>query len=170
MRAKTVIAIIFILLGFIMVHVFGIGVYIFAKKKQYEPEIKYAEFPFSLTYSLNDQMITVDGIYVCEFKEISWDTGRGFYREWNGYVKETGLENVLIVEDSERQIFCRVGDPRYYMENSENLSWSDKSLSPPHLYIVKKSNNFDPMSVEQIKQRYNIEIISWDFSDPLTLQ
>ena len=143
---------------------------LFSAKKKFEPEEKYAEFPFSLTYNMNDTIITVEGIYVCEFKGIGWDTGRGFYRKWDGYVKETGLENVLIVEDFARQIFCQVGDPRYYMEHSANLSWSEDSLSPPHLYAVKKSDNFDYMSVEQIKQHYNIEIISWNFSNPLALQ
>ena len=143
---------------------------LFSAKKNFEPEKKYAEFPFSLTYSINGTIITVDGTYVCKFKGIGWDTGRGFYRKWDGYVKETELENVLIVEDSERKIFCQVGDPRYYMEHSEESSWSNETLSPPHLYAVKKVESFDYMTVEQIKQNYGIEIISWDFSDPLSLQ
>ena len=160
----------FIIMALIITIILGGVIMLFSAKKNLEPKVKYAEFPFSLTYSINDTIITVDGTYVCEFKGIGWNTGRGFYRQWNGYVKEPGLENVLIVEDSERQIFCQVGDSRYYMEHSENLSWSEESLSPPHLYAVKKSDNFDYMSVEQIKQRYNIEIISWDFSDPITPQ
>lgn len=167
MKSKNLL---FISIALIIAIILGGVIILFSAKKNFEPKEKYAEFPFSLTYSMNDTIITVDGTYVCEFKGIGWDTGRGFYRQWNGYVKETGLENVLIVEDSERQIFCQVGDSRYYMEHSENLSWSEESLSPPHLYAVKKSDNFDYMSVEQIKQRYNIEIISWVFSDPLTQQ
>lgn len=139
----------------------------FTAKNNIEPEIKYAEFPFSLTYKVGNETITVDHTYVCEFKGIGWDTGRGFYREWDGYVKETGLENVLIVEDSKRQIFCRVGDPRYYMEDLDALPWKNKSLSPPHLYAVKKTSDFDSISVEEIKLTYNIEILSWSFSQPV---
>lgn len=127
----------------------------------------YAEFPFSLTYKLAGETITVNNTYVCEYTGIGWDTGRGFYKKWIGYVKETGLENVLIIEDSERQIFCQVGDPRYYMENGDNLYWETESLSPPHLYAVKKSNEFDHISVDQIKEIYDIEIISWSFSEPM---
>ena len=53
-----------------------------------------------------------------------------------------------------------MGDDKY-------LDWASKSLSPPHLYIETKSNNFDFMSVEEIKQTYGIEIISWEFSEPI---
>ena len=159
----------FISIALTIATILGGVIMLFSAKKNFEPEKKYAEFPFSLTYSINDTIITVDGTYVCEFDKIGWDTGRGFYRKWTGYVKETGLENVLLVEDSEKQIFCQVGDPRYYMEHSHGLSWSVESLSPPHLYVVKKSNNFDYMSVEQIKQHYNIELLSWNFSPPLDI-
>ncbi len=140
---------------------------LFSVKNQYEPKTKYAEFPFSLTYKIDGETVTVSNTYVCEFTSVGWDTGRGFYRNWIGYVKETGLENVLIIEDSERKIFCQVGDPRYYMGDDSQLSWENESLSPPHLYTVKKSNDFDYMSVDEIKQTYDIEIISWEFSKPI---
>lgn len=120
-----------------------------------------------MTYKIGTETINVNNTYVCKFTGISWDTGRGFYRKWSGYVKETGLENVLIIEDSERKIFCQVGDPRYYMGDNNYLSWKTDSLSPPHLYVVKKSNKFDYISVDQIKQIYDIEILSWEFSKPL---
>ena len=167
MKSKNLL---FISIALIIAIILGGVIILFSAKKNFEPEKKYAEFPFSLTYSIDDEIITIDNTYVCEFTGIGWDTGRGFYRKWTGYVKETGLENVLIVEDSERQIFCQVGDPRYYMENTNALSWSVESLSPPHLYAVKKSSNFDYISVEQIKQNYNIEILSWEFSQPIETQ
>lgn len=159
--------ILFFSIALIIAIILGGVIILFSAKKKFEPKEKYAEFPFSLTYSIDGEIVTIDGTYVCEFDGIGWDTGRGYYRKWIGYVKETGLENVLIIEDSDRQIFCQVGDPRYYMENSEGLSWAVESLSPPHLYSVKKSDGFDDMLVEEIKQHYKIEIISWDFSQPL---
>lgn len=141
---------------------------LFSTNKNYKPKTKYGEFPFSLTYKIDEEITTVKNIYVCEFDGLGWDTGRGFYRKWNGYVKDTGLENVLIFEDSERKIFCQVGDPYYYMSEYDNhLSWENESLSPPHLYIVNKENNFYYMSVDEIKQTYGIEIISWEFSNPV---
>lgn len=166
MRKRSPIIVCSTIFAVVVIVLAGI-VILFSAKKNFEPKIKYAEFPFSLTYKIDDNIITINNTYVCEFKGIGWDTGRGFYRKWTGYVKETGLENVLIVEDPERQIFCQVGDPRYYMEDPDDLPWSIKSLSPPHLYAVKKSNNFDYISVEQIKQIYNIEIVSWNFSQPI---
>lgn len=140
---------------------------LFSAKKSYEPKTKQGEFPFSLTYKVNGETTTIKNTYVCVFEGVGWDTGRGFYRKWNGYVKETGLENVLIFEDSKIKVFCQVGDPQFYMGDDKNLSWENKSLSPPHIYLIKKSNNYDYMSVEEIKQTYGIEIISWEFSEPI---
>ena len=74
---------------------------------------------------------------------------------------------MLIFEDSKIKVFCQVGDPQFYMGDDKNLSWENKSLSPPHIYLIKKSNNYDYMSVEEIKQTYGIEIISWEFSEPI---
>ncbi len=155
-----------IIITIIIVLLCGI-IMLFSVKKQYEPAIKYGEFPFSLIYKIDDKTITVNNTYICEFTGIGWDTGRGFYRKWNGYIKETRLENVLIFEDSERKLFCQMGDPLYYMSDDKYLSWENKALSPPHLYIVKKSDGIDLTSVDEIKQTYNIEIISWQFSEPI---
>ena len=163
MRYKKILFVI-VLMAIIML---GGVVILFSFKKHIEPTTKYAEFPFTLTYNVNGETVDINGTYVCEFKEIGWDTGRGFYRKWAGYVKETGLENVLIIEDSERQIFCQVGDPRYYMEKDESESWETESLSPPHLYAVNKSSEYNYISVEQIKQIYNIEFVDWNFSNPI---
>ena len=132
---------------------------LFSAKKSYEPKTKQGEFPFSLTYKVNGETTTIKNTYVCVFEGVGWDTGRGFYRKWNGYVKETGLENVLIFEDSKIKVFCQVGDPQFYMGDDKNLSWENN--------LIKKSNNYDYMSVEEIKQTYGIEIISWEFSEPI---
>lgn len=135
-----------------------------------EPKITYAEFPFTLVYSVDGNVITVNNTYVCEYEGIGWAAAGGSYRKWKGYVKETGLENVLICEDSKRKIFCVVGEPLYYMgekERFERKGWKNKSLSPPHLYSDDKTDDYDLISVEEIKQTYNIEIISWEFSPPI---
>ena len=131
------------------------------------PEITYAEFPFSLTYRIGSETITVNDTYVCEFAGFNWDTGNGYYINWNGYVKETGLSGVLIVEDDDRQIFCKVGDARYYMEGPNSPRVHSESLSPPHIYPKYKKNDYNYVTTDQIKQIYDIEIISWEFSEPL---
>lgn len=157
--------IIFIVLSAVII--LASAIILFSAKKQLEPKIKYCEFPFSLTYKIGGESTTVNHTYICEFTGIGWNAGRGFYKKWNGYVKETGLENVLILEDSERKVFCQVGDPQYYMGDDKYLSWENKSISPPHLYTVKKSKNYDYMSIDEIKQTYDIEILSWEFSKPI---
>ncbi len=145
--------------------------FMFFEKRQFVPKVKSGEFPFSLTYKVdNGNVVNISGVYICEFDGIGWDTGRGFYRKWKGYVKETGLENVLIFEDSNTRIFCRVGDPEYLMGDYKYLAWENISLSPPHLYLKKNSNNSSYLSSEDIKNKYGIEIITWNFSEPIKNQ
>ena len=163
--ALLIVSILLIIIVFIAI--LGGAIMVFSAKKHLEPKTKYGEFPFSLTYKIGGNMITVNNTYVCKFTGIGWNTGRGFYKKWSGYVKETGLENVLLFEDTEIKIFCQIGDPHYYMLDDDYLAWEKKSLSPPHLYIEKKTNDFKYMSVDQIKQTYDIEIISWKFSNPI---
>ncbi len=162
---KKLVLCIAIVLSFVVV--FGGITMLFLTKKSFEPKIKQGEFPFSLTYKINGETIIADGTYVCAYDGIGWDTGRGFYRKWNGYVKETGLENVLIFEDSKGKIFCRVGNPEYYMGDNKKLSWETNALNPPHLYEEKKVNDYIYRSVEEIRETYGIEIISWEFSEPI---
>ena len=134
-------------------------------KKHIEPTVKYGEFPFKLTYVLNGNTVTVSNTYVCEYVGVGWDTGRGFFPKWNGYVKETGLENVLICEDEDRMVFCQVGDPLFYMGYPEQLAWENKSLEP-HLYTVEK-NDTKYLPFDKIQSVYNIEIVEWEFFDPI---
>lgn len=132
-----------------------------------EPAITYGEFPFELVYEINGERTTIRDVYVCEYVGVGWDAGRGSYRKWNGYVKGTGLENVLICEDVDRKVFCQVGHPLYYMGYAEQLSWENKTLEPPHLYTVEKNSTADYLTLDEIKTVYNIDVLAWEFSDPI---
>ncbi len=160
--------ILIISISVLLVVAVAITVSVVAIRNSYMPEIKQGEFPFALTYKINGEEKTVNDTYVCEFDGIGFDTGRGFYREWKGYVKSSGAENVLIAEDENRKIYCQVGEPNYYMGDHEYLDWETISLSPPHLYAEKKTDSFDYMSADEIKETYNIEIVSWDFKEPIS--
>ena len=127
------------------------------------PDTTYWEFPFEIIYKINEETVTINDVYVCEYDGIEWDA-RGKYITWKGYIKSTGENAIFITEDDEREIYCLVGDVSYYM--NENKYQSQSSLKP-RLYSVKKNGNPDAMLKSKILDLYDIEIISWTFSDPL---
>ncbi len=81
------------------------------------PVITHGEFPFELTYKLNGELYTVKDTYICDYDGLGFNMGIGNYRKWSGYIKSTGETAVLITEDSDRQIFCSVGDTEFYMND-----------------------------------------------------
>ena len=57
-----------------------------------------------------------------------------------------------------------VGDASYYMNDKK---FQVQRPLKPRLYVVKKNGNPDAMLQSKILELYNIEIVSWTFSDPL---
>ena len=128
------------------------------------PRETYGEFPFELTYRINDEIITVKDIYVCEYAGIAWSEANGKYREWSGYIKGTGESAILITEDADRKIFCFVGDAEFYMNDE---IFPEKRPLTPRLYNVKKKSGIGPLSQKEISEFYDVEIMSWKFSEPI---
>ncbi len=129
------------------------------------PEETYGEFPFELTYKINGEIITIKDIYVCEYAGVGWSEAGGKYRKWNGYVKGSGETSIFITEDSDRKIFCFVGDAEFYMNDEQ---YPEKRPLTPHLYSVKKNADImNSLHQDEIAALYNIEIVSWKFSEPI---
>lgn len=136
-------------------------------KKPPEPEIKYGEFPFAITYKIGDDEHTVNDIYVCEFVKCGYGFDIGQYREWNGYIKGTGKEAVVLYEDEERTVYCSVGSAEYYM--NDDMASIGQPIEPDFYSVLKNGNtgNSSFISVEEIKELYDIVLISWSFSEPI---
>lgn len=138
-------------------------------KKPPDPKITYMEFPFMLSYKLNGEIITIEDSYVCEYQGVKYNKGYGYHRTWTGYIKSSNDDLLLITEDNERKIYCLVGDPQYYM-NEDLYELTDFTTSP-HL-IAREKDGTTPtrpkLSTEEICDYYNIELLDWDFSPPLT--
>ena len=132
-----------------------------------EPVITYGEFPFELVYEINGETVTVNDVYICEYDGISLtsDLG-GKERDWKGYIKGTGEHAVFLTQDEERAIYCFVGDAEFYM-NDEKWHTEERPLKP-RIYDVGLLGVYIPIySTEELMERYDIKIISWEFSDPV---
>ncbi len=132
-----------------------------------QPQETNGEFPFELTYKIDGETITIRDVYVCEYDGVGFNEGNGKYRKWNGYIKGTGETSILLIEDTEREIYCFVGDAEFYMGDEK---YPEKKPLAPRLYNVTNNSNVEYVesySSNEIMEYYKIEIISWTSSDPI---
>ena len=129
------------------------------------PVIKHGEFPFKLVYQINDEVITVEDTYICEYKGAKWNWNIGSYRKWKGYIKGTGKDAVQVLNDGDYHIEIRLGGVKYYMKLAHHFdsefSWTPKFVKAG-LYGSSSS-----MSNEEALEQYGIEIISFEHADPI---
>ena len=131
-----------------------------------EPKIKYGEFPYSITLRIDGETRVFSGKYICRFKGFSWNEGSGKFRQWEGSIDDTGEECILLIEDENNKVYCSIGYPEYYMGDTEAISV--KYPGEPHLFVEQKDINDQTIWLPgKIMSVYNIEIVSWDFSDPI---
>ncbi len=145
-----------------------IGLGIMLEPNPPEPAIKYAEFPFEVVYEIDDEIVTVNDIYVCEYDGIGMNEGVGKYRKWKGYIKSSGKEELILLEDGDLKLACSVGYPEYYMGDPSKLNPEEYT---PYMYYIK-SNSFGGISsgvmdIEPILEQYRLKLISWKLSKPI---
>lgn len=133
-----------------------------------KPEITYAEFPFEIVYEIDGQIKTVNDIYVCEYDGIGMNEGVGKYRKWKGYIKSSGKEELILLEDGNLKLACSLGGPKYYMSDPD-LANEDYT---PFIFYIESPNEVGGtttgvMDIEPLLEQYKIKLISWKLSEPI---
>ena len=134
-----------------------------------KPAITYGEFPFELVYTMEGETIVINDIYVCEFAGFTFNEATlTKFRSWVGYVKSTGEDHIILKQDENIQLICTVGCPEYYMKDPDYIS------SPPVPKIMRISSTQNGISiggerneVEALMKQFQIELVSWVFSEPI---
>ncbi len=132
------------------------------------PEITYAEFPFEIVCEIDGKDVTVKDVYVCEYDGIGANEGVGKYIKWKGYVKGTGEDSVFIIKSGNKKIYCSIGPPEYYMDDTDCHITSVY----PVFCIVGPTENFigsteNRLLDEQELSELGIKLISYKLSDPI---
>ena len=132
-----------------------------------EPQIKEGEFPFEIVYEIDGEIITVNDVYVCEFGGFDWNEGVGKYRKWKGYIKSSGAEELILLEDGDLKFAVSIGSPEYYM-GDPTCSYFENE---PSIFYIKP-NEFGGTTVglsdiESLLERYKLKLVSWTFSEPI---
>ena len=130
--------------------------FIFIPSPTYVPEVKYAEFPFEITYSVDGKLFQKSDVLICECRE-DFDPEFGkrliFIERFKGDDK-----NVLCVSDR-KDVLLDCGNAEYYL-----LSEKPQDAYAPGEYIYRYGHKY---TLKEAKERFKIEIISTKFSEPI---
>ena len=133
------------------------------------PQIKEGRFNFSVTYELNGEKKTYEGVYVCEY-DGAYKTlvGEGFY--WKGYVEHSEENGVIPIQTNKDGIIYidLYFVPEYFMGDPDAILFD---VPAPALYMVYHSDNPDEASYETNEEvlaaSYGVRIISYDYAAPI---
>ena len=110
------------------------------------PSIEKAEFDFSITYEINGEIKTYNGVYVCEFEGVHKSL-YGNYRDWKGYIKDVpdGEYSVVALETNKQgTIYVDLGfRAEYFMSDPD---YAEEEAPTPKLYIMFHSDDPDVSS------------------------
>lgn len=155
-------------------------------KSNASPEITKQEFPFCIEYSVEGQIFKLEDTVVCEFDGFSPNSGHkspDIIRSWSEKFKSTdnSYSDVLIVEEYNKKsilknrtnlcsfVYLSVGHAEYYMGDKY------KEIEAPCFYYYESferlngyvSGEYTVLSEEQLKDFFDIEIISVSFKPPI---
>lgn len=170
LKNSVVIGVIAVIIIFLVISSVWIALYlgITFSKNPAKPEIKYGEFPYKLVYELDGQKCIKEGKFICKYKGISMDEGRGKYRNWIGFIDGTDKPSVLLFEDEMYEIYCYIGDAEYYMGDYENSEYNSDFIPKPYITgLPKEGNDMKILLEDKVNSVYKIKIIDWEFSEPI---
>jgi hypothetical protein len=133
------------------------------------PAIKEGEFDFSVVCEINGEIKTVSGVYVCKFRGIEFALDGGYYRDWEGYVKDDEEEKLAEIGTTEDGDLIRLSFgfyPDYFMGDAEG-SWRD--VPAPSLLVVHEDEDglwFDT-EADVIEATYGAKIIRYEYEAPI---
>lgn len=143
-----------------------------------KPEIKSAEFNFTLEYEISGEVRTLSDTLVCEFDGFSVDQGRGKTRKWKKYYKNV-QNNELFDYPS--------GNPKYYQILLQNIEPYKIVLATasaeyflgepeykgtpemPYIQVYDTSTGYyqDPVQSEEFLKEYSFKVINWYCAPPI---
>lgn len=127
-----------------------------------QPQITYGEFPFKLEYEINGEIIKIEDVLICEYDGVGIGNN-GKFLKWKKRIASTGEEDLLLLSEENKKIFCTVGNANYYMGEIQ-----EDETPNPKLYIDECKETITTSSSDPVElEKYNIRIIHYEFSQPI---
>ncbi len=128
------------------------------------PSVKKGRFNVSVTYELDGEEHTFNGVYVCKFDGV-YITCIGSGREWSGYLENYNSQCLVPIKTNDDGVIylslniipehCMLDPEREYYDSPE-----------PELFLVYHSDDPDVSSYctgEEFTLKYNAKIISFEY-------
>lgn len=152
-----------------------------------EPEIKYAEFPFTLIYEIDGETIELHDSIVCEFD--GFRVAGGKYRKWKIYLKskpdqvdeESSSLKITLLDlsgsnDQDQfgntllELYFYGGKAEYYMgDNLRGLSGEGKVEDIVEYMAVEPDGSLwsGTFSADEAMEKYKIRLLRWEVAKPI---
>lgn len=146
-------------LGLVFSHLYGEPVEV--------PNIKYAEFPFKLTYENSIELIVIEDTVVCDYRGVSCNAA-GCYRDWEYSLKSEN--EFLVLNKTNENVFAYypTGNCRFYMNDFPN-GGTYKHAFPGASEFIKNGTLTTRSNIDSttLSKKYSIKLFSWEYSDSL---
>jgi len=137
-----------------------------------EPQITYGEFPFTITYETNNEIMTYKDVVICEYEGIeNWGTA-GKKRKWSRKLK-SGNEYITLLRSKTSEATFEIykampGLPEYYMGDFKKSRAEYEHNMKDDRYLGYKQNDIaHSITKEEAWEKYGIKIINIECSLPI---
>lgn len=145
-----------------------------------EPEIKYSEFPFKLTYEIDGKIKTIEDTIICEFDGFKVVGEAGKYRKWKSFLKSGNKEITLLdlrdkneINEFGHNILELVfywGNAEFYMgdiedgraNDAQDFKWIEYKYQ-----TVEGQIGGSAYKEDEAWKKYKIRLISWEIAQPI---
>ena len=158
---------------FVLFVVFAVsGAFAIFMPKPAVPQITYGEFPFTITYEFNNEIVTYKDVVICEYEGIeSWGTA-GKRRKWSRKLK-SGNEYITLLRSKTSEATFEIyetipGLPEYYMGDFQKSRAEYERNMKDYRYLGYKQNDIiQSITKEEAWEKYGIQIISIECAPPI---
>ncbi len=167
----TIGTIIFIL--FLLFYVFVLsGAFAILMPEPTEPQITYGEFPFSITYEINNEIKVYEDVVVCQYEGIEHLGTGGKRRKWSGKLK-SGNEHIVLLRATTNNTPFEIyeaspGLPEFYMGEFKESQEEQESYMKDDRYLGYKQGDIDrTITKEEAWEKYRVRVINIEWSPPI---
>ena len=128
-----------------------------------KPKVTEGEFPFSITYELDGETVTIKDVYKVQYEKL----GGYKTRMYSGEIGNRGKDNTIYVlkkNDSGRVELWTHFYPDYLMGDSEYDYYDDEAFEPRIYYYDMNEAEF---SDEETLLKHGVKLVSFEYPEPI---
>lgn len=148
---------------------------------QSKPTIEYGEFPFRFSFEMDGKSHTIEDTVICTYTGLEgmlqrrdWQTSLKSGVEINAILREENVRSVIYPEriNISTWVILDYGHGGYYMgdPNADEMIHGKPHVCYGEVYVTDSSTTYietTPLSNEQLKDFFGIDITEFDFTDPI---